>query len=250
MFQYIRETIEKESHEPTANFIVRWSRLISGLLVIILKIPKKVWAPTLAFFMLSGFPVSEGKLSMQHPATGGPDEGQLSGGWFQYNTVLTSDGSFRANSAVFPAWVEYATDTLMLAEDFELVPLGKDSVNLEFSRRDVWRFILGDNSYTANGFSYQSNDGSWSKNRRDYYKNCSFALGEPINVKIQESYLEREDKYRIDFDIYCKNAKDQFRYEFTPIYNWKENKNFYLGFIGTSSEVYLVKPAVSERLLE
>jgi hypothetical protein len=256
MIIFIKELIRHFSFSPLERWMKRDSKMVSGSLMILVTLlggGKGIYE----WLSHPGLPMTEGKLQPpvqeEIKSTGGYEESVLDGNWSQYNTFL-KDGYFYIEDNTDNARLEHEADIDLLSMNVEFVPVGEYAINLEFSRRNLYKIVVGDNSYNAIGFNSRIDHEKWSSYNRRYMNVCKFSATDPVSFNLRENYLDKENTFEIKLTIYCESGKDEEIFVFTPPPNWKEFKRIYFGLIDSqegavnSTGFYFVSPRIVDKL--
>ena len=135
---------------------------------------------------------------------------------------------------------------------------GRDAINLEVSRRDVYRIVFGDGDYKTLTFHYYDNLRNefqlieqTQQTKRPIIRNCSFKQGDNIISEVHERYSSLNQKLFVNVTISCDGKYDSFEVSFPAPANLFELQDVYYALLDYSndsenqSSVYFVQPEIA-----
>lgn len=187
---------------------------------------------------------------------GGNDANPFEGlGW-----LLSSTSAAKENDG----FILLLSDSVRLELDGEMrtpesyplqfIPKGIHAINLEISKRNLYRIIIGEGDYktirlyardlkTEKWFQVFTNDGNVARLNK-----CIFEPGDLVQTEVTETYSDIEKALTLNLKVFCEGEKDTFDYTFKAPVNLFSITDFYIGLTdpdGTNlTSIYFVQPVI------
>ena len=139
------------------------------------------------------------------------------------------------------------------------VPRGIEGMNVEASRRDVYRVVFGDGDYKTIKFRIFDNISSkWVRvfpegsNNDAHLTICDFKKGDLVQAEVSELYSSLNKSLTLKLNLFCGEKVEKFEYSFNAPENVFEMGDFYIALIDpyfrNETSVYFVQPLISGNL--